>query len=246
MCLNHGKHVLCEKVLTVNADEAADVIRLAREKELFLMEAMWTRFFPIHISIRELIKKNEIGTINGIIANFVAKTPHDPENRFFNVELGAGVLLDLGSYGISWAFSLLGAPEKTVGLANFGPTGSDDQSAILMKYASGPMVTIMCSQLSYDVKEAVIFGAEGKIEVEAPWYKPTRMTIYREGESPQVIENPLNEYNGYEYEALEVMDCIASGKTESDVMPLDETLEIIRVLDNVRAQWGFKYPFESQ
>jgi predicted dehydrogenase len=186
-----------------------------------------------------------IGTINGIVVNFTAKTPYDPEHRFYNVELGAGVLLDLGMYGISLAFSLLGKPDQVVGLADFGETGADYQSAFILKYADGPLVSAMCSQISYDVKEAIIFGSEGKIEIHAPWYKPTEMTIHRQGKKPEHVEMPLNGYNGYEYEALEVMGCIANGKTESAVMPLDETREVIKVLDEIRAQWGFKYPGEN-
>ncbi len=142
MCLNHGKHVLCEKALTMNSEEAKEIIALAREKNLFLMEAMWTRFFPLHVMIRALLKEKSIGDVNALVINFTALPPFDLNNRFFNINLGASVLYDTGSYGISWAYSLLGKPQDVVGLAHFGETGADYQMATIMKYPSGQLVSI--------------------------------------------------------------------------------------------------------
>jgi predicted dehydrogenase len=233
--LNSGKHVLCEKVLTMNAAEARDVIALARRKKLFLMEAMWTRFFPVHIHVRELLSENAIGELRGLMAPFIATAPPDPKNRFHDIELGAGVLLDLGSYGISWAYSLFGSPEEAMGLASFGETGADYQSACILRFGEGQIATVSTSMISYDVKDAVVYGTTGKILIHDPWYKPTAVTLYREG----------NSYNGYEYEATAVMDCIRQGRTECETMLLDESLAIIQTLDDIRKQWNFVYPFEQ-
>ena len=246
MCLEAGKHVLCEKALAINAQEAEEMVALARQKGLFLMEAMWTRFFPIHVRIRELLQEQAIGSVNGITIQFIAQVPEDLDSRFFRVDLGAGVLLDTASYGVSWASSLFGPAEAVTGLASFGESGCDYQTALALRYPGGQLVSLMSSQISYDVKEAVIFGTDGKIEVHAPWYKPTEMTVHVRGKAPEHIVLPLDEYNGYEYEALEVMDCIRAGKLESDVMPLDESVSILRTLDEVRAQWGFTYPSEER
>jgi len=245
MCLEAGKHVLCEKPLAINAREAEELIRLAREKKRFLMEAMWTRFFPIHVRIRQLLAEQAIGEVHGVVINFIATAPFDLHNRFFDVNLGAGVLLDTGSYGVSWAHSLFGVPEQVAGVAHFGESGADYRAACVLKYAGGQIVTITCCQVSYDVKEAVIYGDRGKIEVHDPWYKPSAMTLHVRGRPPEHIVMPLGQYNGYEYEALAVMDCIQAGKTECEVMPLDETLAIMRTLDRIREQWGFRYPHES-
>ncbi|MBI9050308.1 MAG: Gfo/Idh/MocA family oxidoreductase [Anaerolineaceae bacterium] len=245
MCLNHGKHVLCEKALTINAQEAKEIIALAREKRLFLMEAMWTRFFPIHVKIRSLLKEKTIGDVTAMAINFAATPPFDLNNRFFKLDLGAGVLLDTGSYGISWAYSLLGKPQEVVGLAHFGESGADYQIACLMKFPAGQLVSILSSQMSYDHKNATIIGTKGKIEIHDPWYKPEVMTIYRENQEPERVEMPLDGYVGYEYEAMAVMDCIQNGKTECDVMPLDESIEIMKTLDSLRASWNHKYPFEE-
>ena len=244
MCLDAGKNVLCEKAFTINAGEAERLVARARSANRFLMEAMWTRFFPIHVCIREMLAAGRIGDVHGVVINFIAKPPFDLKNRFFDLNLGAGVLLDTGSYGVSWAYSLFGAPEQVTGLAYFGESGADYRSSVLMKFPAGQLATITCCQVSYDVKEAVIYGSRGKIEIDDPWYKPFAMTVSEEGKTPERIDMPLGPYTGYEYEAFAVMDCIAAGKTECEVMPLDETLSIMHTLDGVRAQWGFKYPFE--
>jgi predicted dehydrogenase len=244
-CLEAGKHVLCEKAFTINAREAQELVDLARNRGLFLMEAMWTRFFPIHVRIRELLAEGAIGKVNGITINFTAKPPFDLKNRFFDMNLGAGVLLDTASYGISWAHSLFGKPDAVRALSVFGESGADYQTAVLMRFPGGELVSLLSSQISYDVKEAFIFGAAGKVVVHDPWYKPTAMTVHREGKEPELVEMPPGKYIGYEYEAIEVMDCIQAGKTESDIMPLDETLSIMQILDEIRAQVGIRYPFES-
>ena len=221
------------------------MIDLAREKNLFLMEAMWTRFFPIHVKIRELLAENAIGTVNGATINFLAKPPYDPTNRWFDLKLGGSVLLDTASYSISWASSLFGEPVAITGLASFGETGVDNQTSMVMRYSGNQLVSLMSSQISYDDKDAVLFGSTGKIVVHSPWYKPDTMTLYREGNEPEEIHIPMDGFNGYEWEALEVINCIQAGKTESEIMPLDETISIMKTMDTVREQWGHKFPFED-
>jgi predicted dehydrogenase len=243
-CLEAGKHVLCEKPLTINAGEAEALIALAKQKDRFLMEAMWTRFFPIHVRIRELLAEQALGEVHGVVINFMATAPYDVKNRFFDINLGGGVLLDTGSYGISWAQQLFGQPQEVVGLAQFGESGVDYRCACILKFATGQLATMTTCQTSVDVKEAVIYGTTGKIEVHDPWYKPTGMTVTLAGQKPQVIEMPLGAFNGYEYEARAVMGCIAAGQRQCEVMPLAQTLSIVKTLDELRRQWGFKYPFE--
>jgi predicted dehydrogenase len=245
LCLNAGKHVLCEKALTINAEEAEDVIELARSRKRFLMEAMWTRFFPVHVHIRELLADNVLGELRGLIAPFIATVPADPTNRFYDVKLGAGVLLDLSSYGISWAYGLFGKPVEVTGTAFFGETGADYQSACLLRFAGGQIATVTSSMVGFDVKDATLYGARGKIVVHEPWYKPTTFTLFREGHETEMFEHPLGNYNGYEYEALAVTECIRSGKTECETVPLGDSLAIMNILDDLRSQWGFSYPCEE-
>jgi predicted dehydrogenase len=245
MALESGKHVLCEKALTLNATEAKSIIDLARSKKRFLMEAMWTRFFPLHVKIRELVDQGAIGDVRGINTNFCATAPPGMTNRFWDINLGASTLLDIGSYGISLASSLFGKPEEAIGLAYMGEAGFDYQSSCVLKYGGGRIATVMTSFTSVDVKTAVIFGTKGKIEIDDPWYKPTSMTLFQDGESPKPMEFPLDGFNGYEYEIREVIACIEKGDTESTIMPLDESLQEMETMDSLRAQWGFKFPMEQ-
>lgn len=245
MALQAGKPVLCEKAFTINAPEAARIVKLAREKRLFLMEAMWTRFFPVHVKVRELLAEGAIGKVNGLSVHFITQTPYDLDNRFYRLDLGAGVLLDLASYGISLATSLFGKPKAITGLPVFGESGADYQAGIVMTYQQGQIATILSSQNSFDVKDTVIYGKQGKIDIPEPWYKPTRLILHERGKGITEFDFPLNEFNGYEYEALAVMDSLDRGKTECETMPLDESLQIMESMDQLRQQWGFKYPVEE-
>ncbi len=139
----------------------------------------------------------------------------------------------------------MGSPQSVLGLTHIGDTGTDDTSAVLLQFDEGQLASIVASQESYDVKDAVIYGTDGRIDVHPPWYKGSGMTIYRTGEEPQTITLPFEEgFNGYEYEARETMNCIAAGKIESEIMPLAETLSIMETMDTLREAWGIKYPGE--
>jgi predicted dehydrogenase len=238
MCLEGGKHVLCEKAFTMNAVEAVSIIDLAREKNLFLMEAMWTRFFPIHVRIREILAEGLLGDLQGLVIHHAYQGIPELADSY-PPELGMGTFMDQAPYGVGLAYSILGAPIRTTGFGTFGPRGINYQSSYIMEHDGGALTTWMASRTTYDVKEAVIYGSEGKIDIHAPWYKPTAMTLYLRGKDPEYIEYPLKNFIGYEYEAMEVMDCIRDGKIESEIMPLDETLAIMKTMDSMREQWKF-------
>jgi predicted dehydrogenase len=238
MCLEAGKHVLCEKAFTMNAEEAEDLINLAREKGLFLMEAMWTRFFPVHVRIREILAEGTLGELQGLVIhhNYMG-LPELPDS--YPDELGMGTFMDQAPYGMGLAYSILGPPRRTTGFGTFGPRGLNLQVSGVFEHEGGKLTTWMASRTTYDVKEAVIFGSQGKIDIHDPWYKPTAMTLHVKGRDPERIEFPLDGYVGYEYEALAVMDSIQAGKLECEIMPLDETLAIMRSMDSMRSEWGF-------
>jgi predicted dehydrogenase len=150
-----------------------------------------------------------------------------------------GTFMDQAPYGVGFAYSVLGPPIRAVGITTFGPKGINYQTSGIFEHKDGKLTTWMASRITYDVKEVVIFGSEGKIDLHAPWYKPTSMTLHVKGKDPEFIEMPLDGFVGYEYEAMEVMNCIRVGKIESDIMPLDETLAIMRTMDSMRSQWKF-------
>jgi len=242
MCLNAGKPVLCEKPFAINTGDAEQMVRLAREKKLFLMEAMWTRYFPLMVRVREMLADGVIGEVRMIQADFGFRTDFNPKHRLFALELGGGALLDVGIYPLSFASMVLGTPTQVVALAELGATGSDEQSAFILSYPGGQLAVLSCAVRTETPQEATIIGTEGRIRIHSQFWKPRAMTLTRNGKD-ELIEVP-HDGNGYNYEAMEVGDCLRAGRLESDVMPLDETLSLMRTMDAIRSQWGLKYPME--
>jgi predicted dehydrogenase len=243
LCLNAGKAVLCEKPFTINAAEAAEIITLAQQKNLFLMEAMWTRFMPAIRKIQQILAEGTIGDVRLVLVDFGFRPPFEPHSRLFDINLGGGALLDLGIYPVTLAWLVLGPPQSITSQAHFGSTGVDEQDAIIMSYNGGQMAVLACSLQAQTAHEAQIIGTKGRIRIHAQWWHPTAFTLSLAGKEDEMISVPT-EGNGYNYEAAEVMRCLRAGKLESDLMPLDESLAIMKTLDQIRAQWGFRYPME--
>lgn len=243
LCLEAGKAVLCEKPFALNAAEAASVIELAREKQLFLMEAMWTRFLPLFGAVRSLLAEGAIGELRMVTADFGFRAEVDPHHRLFDPALGGGALLDVGIYPVSLAFMALGAPARVTSMAHLGHTGVDEQAAVLLGYEQGQLAVLTTAIRTQTPQEATLFGTLGSIKIHSPWWCSPQLTLAINGETKRIIERPIAG-NGYNYEAAEVMACLRAGRTESEIMPLDETLAIMEILDEIRAQWGLKYPGE--
>ncbi len=243
MCLQHGKAVLCEKPFTINAMEAAAVIDFARRRQLFLMEAMWTRFIPAAIKLKELIEDNVIGDIQYLFAGGAILPDFDPDFYVFRKELGGGVLLDAGVYLVSLASWLLGIPDRIQSAAKLSRRGVDDHDAILLEYDSGAIASMYVSMRTKSRPDITVLGSKGKIYVHPPLFCPSRITLSLFDAEETEITLPI-ESNGYQFEIMEVNRCLREGKTESDVMPLDETQEIMRMMDEIREQIGLKYPME--
>ena len=243
LCLNAGKAVLCEKPFTVNAAEAREVIEVARAKGAFLMEAMWTRFLPPIVRLREMLAANVIGEVRMVTADFGFRTGWDPAGRLLNPQLAGGGLLDVGIYTIALATMVLGRPVEVTGLAHIGDSGVDEQASMLLAFEGGALAILACAVRTNTPHEAAIVGTEGTIRLHRPWWSGSAMTLQVKGKDDELIDIPVDG-NGYNYEADEVARCVAAGKTESDVVPLDETLGNIEIMDRLRGQWGLKYPFE--
>ena len=242
--LNAGKAVLCEKPFTVSAAELEEVIATARRRKLFLMEAMWTRFFPLMAEVRRMAAGGEIGEVRMIQADFGYRAGDDPENRALSPALGGGGLLDVGIYPLSLASMLFGAPTRAVGLAHLGETGVDEQAGLVLSYTGGRLAVLSCGVRTDTPQEGYLLGTEGRIHIHAPWWKPSRLTIFRHwGDASETREIPF-EGNGYRYQAAEVAECVRRGETESKIMPLAESLTLMQTMDDLRAQWGLRYPGE--
>ncbi len=240
LCLEAGKSVLCEKPFAMNAQQVELMINKAREKKLFLMEALWTRFLPTILRTEELIKSGTLGDIVYIQSDFGIKPPFDPQGRLFNKKLGGGSLLDIGIYPIFIALFLLGLPDDIVSTAHIGATGVDESMSVIFKYNKGTLANLSSTFKANTPTETVICGTMGSIKIHRMWHMPSYLTyIPIEGIPQEIHFNYLS--NGYEYEAQEVTNCVLQGKTESDLLPLNFSLKLINLLDIIRKQWGLEY-----
>ncbi|MET8850034.1 Gfo/Idh/MocA family oxidoreductase [Amycolatopsis sp. NPDC004625] len=232
LALEAGKPVLVEKPFTMNANEARDLVDLARGRDLFLMEAMWTRFLPHVRHVRELLP--DLGTVVTVAADHGQWFAEDPAFRLFAPELGGGALLDLGIYPVSFASMVLGAPERVAAMATAAFTGVDAQMSMLLGYASGAQAVLTCTLSAVSPTTASIVGTEGRIEIDGPFYAPASFTfIPREGERRRF--EYVDEGRGLRFQADEVALRLAAGETGSPLMPLDETVSIMTTMDRVLA-----------
>ncbi|MDQ0113899.1 Gfo/Idh/MocA family protein [Paenibacillus harenae] len=245
MLLRAGKAVLCEKPFTINAAEAEEMIRFARENGIFLMEAMWTRYLPPIRKVREWLAEGHIGEVRMVKADFGFDMGWAPESRLLDPKLGGGALLDAGIYPISFASMVFGEqPAKIMSSARIGQTGVDEQFSLLFEYEGGRTAALNGAVQLGMVSDAYIYGTKGYIH--APNFLFGKMaSLHVSGQEPILFEDG-REPDGYYFEAEEAMNCLREGKLESAIMPLDETLAIMRTLDTIRAQWGLRYPADEQ
>lgn len=244
LCIEAGKTVLCEKPFTLNAREAGEVIAAARRRRVFLMEGLWTRFFPAIGQVREWLAAGAIGAPRWVEADLGYRAPYDPASRLFAPELGGGALLDLGIYPLAFAFMVLGAaPAEVRSVAQRCPVGTDAACALLLRYEGGAIATLTAGFAAHTRREAAVYGEGGRIVVHEPFWRPWKVSLVRDGAAPEVREFPVAG-RGYQYEIAEVGRLVREGRLESDLVPLDETLALQRLMDGVRAEWGMAYPGE--
>lgn len=243
MCLNAGKPVLCEKPFTLNATELAALIQLAQAKRLFLMEAMWTRYLPAIVKVRELLADGVIGDPLMLQADFGFQPDYNPQGRLFNPELGGGALLDIGIYPVSFAFMVFGPPNHISSEVVIGRTGVDEQEGIIFRYQGGQLAVLAASLRANTPCTATIIGTQGRIHVHPRFWQSEKISVYTaDGET--TYDLPFDG-SGYRYQAEEAMRCFRTGQLESSTMPLAESLHIMQTLDSLRANWGLRYPNEG-
>ena len=244
MFLQAGKAVLCEKPLTVNAEQAVRLISCAREKKIFLMEAMWTRFFPLIRKLGEWIDSGVLGEVKVVKAEFGFCADRNPEGRLLNPNLAGGSLLDVGIYPLEFSSLVFKTePNQILSLMDIGETGVDRQCGMLLGYEKGQMALLASSICSQFPDNAYIYGTNGYIHIPNYWH-PNSAAIYLNEKEPTYHEF-RTEGNGYNFEAEEVMRCLMEGEHESRIMPLDESLSVVKTMDKIRKQSGLKYPFEK-
>lgn len=270
VALEADKAVVCEKPFTVNAREAREVIEVARRRNRFCMEAMWTRFMPAITAARRAIADGAIGDVcmvNGVVGHRVA---FDPDHRLFAPSLGGGALLDLGVYAISIATFLIRQPAMLVASdAKIGESGVDEDCALTLRFPDGEIATLGATLRAWPPGEMTIAGTQGHIRIHAPLYRPEGISVVRQpgaldmsGAGPAGLLEKIRRRltgqpagttdalpvsgNGAGYQAAEAAACIRAGRIESDVMSLADTLATTEIMDAARREWGLAYPFEGQ
>ncbi len=244
LAIRAGKHVLVEKAFTRNLAEAEQLVAAAREAGVFMMEAMWTRFLPHVAALRGAIARGEIGEVVNITADHGQNFLHLPDShRIHNPELAGGALLDLGVYPVSFAHDLLGVPTAIQATGVLTGTGVDGHVGMTLDYPGRAIATLSTTSWAQTPTTAAITGTEGRIDIATSFYRPTSFTLTRLDGTEWTYRGPEMS-NGLEYEAAEVARCIVEGRLESERMTLDDTLEVMASLDEIRRQIGVVYPGE--
>jgi len=241
LCLDAGKAVLCEKPLGMNAEEVEIMMQRAREKRLFLMEALWTRFIPATEKLIQLVEDKSIGKIVSLQADFGYQAHYDPDSRLFKKSLGGGALLDIGIYPVYLSLLLLGSPDKIEAGASFAGTGVDNQCSMKFDYVDPARAQLDCSLVADTPVEAILQGEHGSIHVHRRFHHPEKITLQRDGEPSEIFNIPYLGH-GYVHEIKEVMRCLNAGLTQSNKMPLNMSWTLIKTLDAVRKKIGLTYP----
>jgi predicted dehydrogenase len=244
LALNAGKHALVEKAFTVNAAEARELVETAERHRLVVLEAMWTRYLPHMIRIREIVASGLIGEVRTVIADHNQNLPKDPEHRINNPALGGGALLDLGIYPVSFAWDILGKPETIQANASKTATGVDRQTAIIFSYPDGQQALLHAALDTAGPNTASVIGTNGWIDIEATFYAPTTFTVYDSDQNViETFETPVSP-RGMQFQAWEAERRIRDGISGSTVLPPAESVGIMESLDEIRRQIGLVYPGE--
>ena len=237
-----GKHVLVEKPFGLSAAEAQLVFDAAALAGVFVMEALWSRFLPAHVRLRELVAEGAIGDVLTVEASFGFPFPHQPQHRLLAPSLGGGALLDLGIYPVNTAMQLLGPPEDVVATATTGPTGVDVHTAVAMRFPGGAVATARCSLIAPDPCTAKVIGSEGVVELPASQHAPDYLMVRRlfSGAAADRVDLPVGG-DGLRYQVHEVHSCLSRGVQQSDIMSWQHTLDLMTTLDRARACIGLDY-----
>lgn len=233
--LEAGTPIVVEKAFTASLADTNEIVALARERGVFCMEAMWTRFQPAVVEAKRLVADGVIDDVIAVQADLGAFRAYDPASRLFAPELGGGATLDLGVYVISIAQHFLGTPDSVTASGTRYPNGVDASAVIQLSYADGRAASLACSLTTESPGRAVVWGTGGSIEIAPRFHHPTRLVVRRNGGDAETLDFPVRG-RGYVHEIDEVNRCLAAGLTESPGMPLDDTVGAQWVMEETLAQ----------
>lgn len=244
LCIRHKKPVLCEKAFTVNADEAEKIKALSEQENVFTAEAIWTRYMPSRRMIQEIIDSGVIGNVSALTANLSYPITH--KERIMRSELAGGALLDIGVYGLNFALMHFGTDiERIESSVQMTDTGVDAMESITIFFRNGRMAVLTHDIYGRSDRKGIFYGEKGYIIVENI-NNPQSISVYdTEDRLIQRTEVP-EQISGYEYEVLECMEAVRAGERESRSMPLADSVTVMKIMDQLRGQWGLVYPKEQQ
>ncbi len=244
LCLQSGKAVLCEKPFALNAEQASEMIDLAHQKNLFLMDALWTKFLPHYQKMMKIVKNGELGEIKVVLANFGFRSCADPQSRLFNPALGGGSLMDIGIYNVFTVLDILGKPDDLNVSITASEQGIDEQCGIIFRYDNGAMASLF-SSISVNLgTEVEICGTLGRLKLTTPFYDSSSVLEYYKDGEKTIIDTGKADGFGYQYEASHVTDCLLRGIKESPVVPHTDSLLLMQTLDRIRNIAGIIFPDE--
>jgi predicted dehydrogenase len=240
--IEHGKHVLCEKPMGVNREQTSYMLNSAREKGVFFMEALWSRFIPAIARAKEIVDSGALGDIRYIHADFAFfALDRDPEGRILNPALAGGSLLDIGIYPVFLSYLLLGKPDKVLSVSHFHDTGAEIETSMIFQYERAQALLYSGFSSNSEMK-AMICGTRGTMYIHPRWHEAQELTL-EIGDDMQVLPIPKTG-KGYTHEINEVHHCIRNGKLQSDLWSHQHSTDLIELLDLVRSQNGIRFPFE--
>jgi predicted dehydrogenase len=242
-CLHRQIPVLCEKPLVINAEQAKNLVEAAEENNTFLLEGMWIRFLPSIHKLLDLIASGAIGKLVSVKASMSYKAPEDPENRYYNPELGGGSLLDLGIYPVFLSTLLMGKPDRIHAVGKLSDEGIDETCAVLFKYDDGRHAMLESSIITQTELSAEIAGDNGVIKILSPWNeKPESIRVTMYDEDRTATDYPCEwEGRGFQYEVEEVLSCLNNKQIYSNQYSHQFSLDVMEIMDKIRKQLHVTY-----
>ncbi|WP_026838763.1 Gfo/Idh/MocA family protein [Gillisia sp. JM1] len=239
LCLEHKKAVLCEKPFGINLGQVETMISLAKQKNVFLMEALWTQFLPHFQFVLDITESKKYGELLELKADFGFNAPFDPEKRIYNKELGGGSLMDVGIYPVFLSLSLLGNPENIVAEATIGSTGVDENCTIQLSYSNGVKAKLYSAINETTPTTATLSFEKASVIINGRFHEPSSVSIQTNGEL-ETKEFPVTTH-GYNFEAAHVQKMLEENRTESDSMTFEKSKQLISMLDRIRKEINLEY-----